>query len=329
MRRREFITLLGGVVAAWPLEARAQPTERMRRIGVLHQYAASDPEGQRRLAAFVDGLRELGWTEQRNAIFEIRYAAGNFDRLPTLVDELLKAKVEVILTSGTEPVEAARKATHVSPIVMATIGDPVGAGIVASLARPGENITGLSNLATDLTAKRVQLLHETVPNLTRAATLWNPDNASVALKFKEIESACQKRGIEVVSLQARKPDDIENAFRLETDTSVKALIIADDVFLASRRARIIELALQHKLPVSSEFRQFTNAGGLFSYGPNQIDMYRRAASYVDKILKGAKPADLPIEQPVRFDLVINLKTAKALGLEVPAQIQQIADEVIE
>ena len=189
--------------------------------------------------------------------------------------------------------------------------------------------TGLSNLATDLTAKRVQILQEIVPNLARAAALWNPNNASVAIKFKEIETACQNRGIEVVSLQAHRPDDIENSFRLATDASVKALIIADDVFLASRRARIVELALHHKLPVSSDFRQFTNAGGLFSYGPNQIDMYRRAASYVDRIFKGAKPADLPIEQPVRFELVVNLKTAKALGLDVPLHLQQLADEVIE
>jgi putative tryptophan/tyrosine transport system substrate-binding protein len=328
MKRREFITLLGGA-AAWPLAARGQPRERMRRIGVLHQYSANDPEGQRRLAAFVDGLGELGWTEQRNVTFEIRYADGNFDRLATLVDELLAANVEVILTSGTEPVDAARKATKAIPIVMATIGDPVGAGIVASLARPGGNITGLSNLATDSTAKRVQVLHEIVPNLARVAALWNPDNASVALKFKEIEAACQKRGIDVVSVQAHRPDEIAAGFKVATESRVKAVIIADDVFLASRRSQIIALALQYRLPVSSEFRQFTNAGGLFSYGPNQIDMYRRAASYVDKIFKGARPADLPIEQPVRFELVINLKTAKALGLDVPLQVQQLADEVIE
>jgi putative ABC transport system substrate-binding protein len=271
----------------------------------------------------------LGWTEQYNAVFEIRYANGNFDRLATLVDELLKANVEVILTAGTEPVEAARKATKTIPIIMANIGDPVGTGIVASLRRPGGNITGLSLLATDLTAKRVQLLHDFIPSLTRVAALWNPNNASVALKFKEIEAACQQRSIDVVSLKAARPDEIEDAFKVAAESRVQALIIADDAFLASRRSRIIELAFQYKLPVSSEFKLFANAGGLFSYGPYQIDLYRRAAGYVDKVLKGAKPADLPIEQPLRFELVVNLKTAKALGLDVPLTVQHFADEVIE
>jgi putative tryptophan/tyrosine transport system substrate-binding protein len=264
MRRRDFINAVASSAAAWPLGARAQPAERMRRIGVLHQYSANDPEGQRRLTAFMDGLRELGWTEPRNATFEIRYAGGNFDRLSTLVDELLKANVDVILTAGTEPVEAARKATKTIPIVMATIGDPVGIGIVASLAKPGGNITGLSNLGTDITAKRVQWLHDIVPDLTRVAALWNPSNASVVLKFKEIETACQKLTIALVSLQANKPDDIENGFRLAAQAGVKALITVDDGFLASRRSQIIELAMQYKLPVSSEFRQFTNAGAFLA-----------------------------------------------------------------
>jgi ABC-type uncharacterized transport system substrate-binding protein len=328
MRRREFLGVVGGA-AAWPLDARGQQPGPMRRIGVLHQYSANDPEGQRRLAAFVQGLQELGWTEKRNIIFELRYAGGNFDRLPTFVDELLKSNVEVIITSGTEPVEATRRATRTVPIVMATIGDPIGAGIVTSLARPGGNITGLSNLATDLTAKRLQLFSDIIPELTIVAVLWKSDNASVAQKFNEIKIAYQKRGIQIVSLPVLKPGDIEDGFRVAGSANVKALVIADDVFLASRRSRIIELAMQYKLPVSSEFRQFADAGGLFSYGPYQMDMWRRAASYVDKILKGAKPADLPIEQPTRFELVINLKTAKTLGLKIPPTLMTIADEVIE
>jgi putative ABC transport system substrate-binding protein len=328
MRRREFICLLSGA-AAWPIAARGQRPDRLRRLGVLHQYAATDPEGQRRYAAFVQGLEGLGWTADRNVTFEIRYAGGKFERLPILVAELLDANPDVIVTAGTEPVEALRKATKTVPIVMATIGDPVGAGIVASLARPGGNVTGLSNLATELSAKRLDLTSEILPSLARVAVLWNPNNASATLKVKEIEAAARMKGIQIQGLPARRPSDVDEGFQLAAQSGAEALFLADDGFLASQRSRIVELALRYRLPVNSEFRMFADAGGLLSYGPNQIEMWRRAASYVDKIFKGANPAEIAVEQPTQFELVINLKTAKGHGLTVPPSVLARADEVIE
>jgi putative tryptophan/tyrosine transport system substrate-binding protein len=328
MKHRPIGLLLILALFAAPLAVHAQPTDRMRKIGVLQQYAENDLEGQRRFAALIRGLQDLGWQEGRNVALEIRYAGGKFDRLPTQVAELLQANVDLIVTAGTEPTEAARKATKIIPIVMATIGDPVGIGIVASLSRPGGNITGLSNQATDLSAKRLEMINGILHGLARLAVLWNPDNASVALKFKEIEAAARGIGMEVESLRARLPSEIDEGFQRAAEAGAKAVITADDVFLASHRARIVDLAMRYRLPVASEFRQFTDAGGLLSYGPDQIDMWRRAATYVDKIFKGAKPADLPVEQPMKFELVINLKTAQALGLTVPPALLFQADEVI-
>jgi ABC-type uncharacterized transport system substrate-binding protein len=317
------------VILVAPLAARAQQADRMRKIGVLQQYAEHDSEGQRRFAALKRGLQDLGWQEGRNVTLEMRYAGGKFDRLPTQVAELLQANVDLIVTAGTEPTAAARKATTIIPIIMATIGDPVGTGMVASLSRPGGNITGLSNQATELSAKRLEMLNDILHGLARLAVLWNPDNASVGLKVKEIEAAARALGTKVESLRARLPSDIDEGFQRAAEAGAKAVLTADDVFLASQRERIVGLAMRYRLLVASEFRQFTDAGGLLSYGPDQIDMWRRAATYVDKILKGAKPADLPVEQPTKFELVINLKTAKALGVTIPPSLLVLANEVIQ
>ena len=328
MKHRSLELLIILALFVVPLGVRAQHADRMRKIGVLQQYAEHDPEGQRRFTALIRGLQDLGWEEGRNVVLEIRYAGGKFDRLPTQVAELLQANVDLIVTAGTEPTEAARRATKTIPIVMATIGDPVGTGIVASLSRPGGNITGLSNQATELSAKRLEMMNEILHGLARPAVLWNPNNASVGLKFKEIEAAARVIGMEVESLRARLPHEIDEGFQRAAESDAKAVIIADDVFLASQRARVIDLQMRYRLPVSSEFRQFTEAGGLLSYGPDQIDMWRRAAIYVDKIFKGAKPADLPVEQPTKFELVINLKAAQALGLTIPPLLLYQANEVI-
>jgi putative ABC transport system substrate-binding protein len=327
--RRKLVIAIGASALAIPLFARAQQTDRIRRIGVLQQYAATDTEGQRRTSAFLMGLQELGWKEGQNFSLEIRYANGMFERAPALVAELLQAHVDVLVTAGTETVEAARNATKTVPIIMATIGDPVGAGIIASLARPGGNITGLCNYAKELSAKRLELIAEIIPGMGRVAVLWNPNNASVMLKFKETEEAARVKGIQVESIPVRHPDEIDQGFQRARQAGVKAIVIADDVLLSSQRGRIVELAMRNRLPMTSEFTQFADAGALMSYGPDQIDMWRRAALFVNKILKGAKPADLPVEQPTRFEMVINMKTAKTLGVKIPNSILVRADRVIE
>ena len=266
---RLIVTLAFTILVA-PLATRAQQADRMKTIGVLQPYAEHDPEGQRRFGALLRGLQDLGWQEGRNMALEIRYAGAKFDQLPAQIAELLHANVDLIVTAGTQPIQAARKATTSIPIVMATIGDPVGAGIVASLSRPGGNITGLSNQATELSAKRLEMLNDILHGLTRLAILWNPDNASASLKFTEIETAARALGIEVEPLRARLPSDIDEGFHRAAEMGIKAVMIADDVFLASHRVRVVDLAMQYRLLVSSEFRQFTDAGSFMSYGPDQI-----------------------------------------------------------
>jgi putative ABC transport system substrate-binding protein len=329
MRRREFITLLGGAAVAWPLAARAQQSDRVRRIGMLLSYVASDAENQARVAAFQTTLHQLGWTEGRNVTFEFRYAEGKLDRLAVLATELVRMNVDVILTAGTEPIDAARKATSIIPIVMATVGDPVAAGFVASLARPGGNVTGLSLFATELSAKRLELLKETLPGLKRLAMILNPDNASVVLKSKEIEAAARVLGVQIQSLQIRNAEDIEKMLEPAMLANVDAVITTDDALQLINRSRIITLAKQGGIPVAAELGELARTGALISYGPSVVDLWRRAAGQVDKILKGVKPADIPVEQPTRFELIINLKTAEALGLTVPPTLLTRADEVIE
>jgi putative tryptophan/tyrosine transport system substrate-binding protein len=330
MRRREFITLVGGAAAASSrLAARAEQGERARRIGVLQGLSESDPEWSRRFGAFKQRLQELGWTEGRNVVFEFRFAGGKPERLPALAAELIHSAVDVILTNASQPIEAARKATSTIPIVMASVGDALGAGYVASLARPGGNVTGLTLVATDQSAKRLQLLKEIVPNLGRVAVLWNGNASGHRLQLQEIERATPTLGIVLLSFPIRTADDIQGSLQVAMQANAQALVTMDDPVVQSQRGPIVAFAMAHGLPVMSEFRPATEAGTLMSYGPNQIDLWRRSAIYVDKILRGANPADLPVEQPTKFELVINLKTAKALGLTIPPSVLAIADEVIE
>jgi ABC-type uncharacterized transport system substrate-binding protein len=324
MKRREFITLLGGA-AAWPLAARAQHTG-IYRIGYL------DPGSISRVApfnAFMDGFRELGWVEGKNIAFERRHAENHLEWLPEFAAELVRLNVDVILAAGTLGPLAAKRATTTIPIVMTAAGDPVGSGLVASLAQPNGNITGMSLMAPDLGGKRLGLLKEFVPQLSRVAVLWNAANPYPALVFKETQAAGQKLGIQVQSLEVRSPDDFDGAFERTRRWRPDALITVEDPLTVTYRKRIADVALDEQLPSLYGVREFVEVGGLISYGGNVTDLFRRAAGYVDKILKGAKPADLPVQQPTRFEMVINLKTAKALGLTVPLIMQMTADEVIE
>ena len=327
MKRREFITLVGGAAAAWPLKARAQQPQRMRRIGRLSplSVAAEAPM----LAGLRQGLNELGWIEGQNFAFELRFADGNLDRLPQLADELVREKVDVIVTGSSPGASAAKNATSTIPIVMVTTGNPVQGGLIATLARPGGNVTGVTALGQVLNAKRLELLKEAVPSLKRVAILTNPASPYTDPFLQESEAAVHALGIEVRVLEAREPHDLERAFETIVNEHAEALMVLADPMFITHRRRIVELAVKNGLPSVFGERGSVHAGGLIFYGASLPDMYRRAATYVDKILKGAKPADLPVEQPTAFELAINLKTAKVLGLELPWFLQQRADEVIE
>jgi putative ABC transport system substrate-binding protein len=330
VNRRQFTTLLGGAAAAWPVAVRAQQQPgRLRKVGLLLGVSPSDADWLRRVVSFTQALQLLGWTAGRNVIFETRYAEGKLDRLPALVAELIQANVDVVVTQGSEPVQATRKATDTTPIVMAAVGDAVGAGFVASLARSGANVTGLTLVATEQAAKRVELLKETLPRLARFAVLWNSNNPGVQLQIREMERAAPLLGIQLHSLPVTDAGDFEKAIQAAAQARAEALVSIDDLLVIGHRVRIVELAMQQRLPVMAEFKPFATAGALMSYSPDQVDMWRRAAGYVDRILKGTKPADLPVEQPTKFELIINLKTAKALGLEIPPTLLARADEVIE
>jgi putative tryptophan/tyrosine transport system substrate-binding protein len=328
MRRREFIGLVGSA-AAWPFAARAQQAVQPRKIGVLMGIAESDSEGRHRLAVFTQALREMGWTEGQTITIETRYADAKPERLPALAAELVQANVDLIVTQAAQPIEAARAATSTIPIVMASVGDALGAGYVTSLARPGGNVTGLTLVATDQSAKRLQLIREISPNLTRVALLWNGNASGHRLQLKEMELAAPALGIVLQSLPIRNANEIDASLSAAMQANAQAIITMDDPLVQSQSAHVVAFAMRQRLPVMGEFRPITEAGALMSYGPNQIDMWRRAAAYVDKILKGAKPADLPVEQPTKFELIVNLKTAKALGLAVPDTLLARADEVIE
>ena len=329
MQRRGFITALGGAVVTWPLAARAQRLDRLRRIGLLLPYIESDSQAQARVTAFLTALQKRGWDSGRNVAFEFRYAEGQLDRLPALAADLVHTNVDVILTAGSEATDAARKATTKIPIVMATVGDPEAAGFITSLAQPGGNVTGASLFATGLTAKRLGLLKEILPALTRLAVLWSANNASVVQKFKQAEMAAPVLGVQLQSLELRAPSDIEKSFESAAQFGAEAVMTTEDAIQITYRARVVDLAKRQRIPVSSEFGDFAHAGALMSYGPSVLDSFRQAAGYIDKILNGAKPADLPVEQPTRFELIINLKTAQALGLTVPPTLLARADEVIE
>ena len=327
--RRQFTFTLGSVAAVWALGAQAQQPDPVKRVGILQGLAASDVEWSRRFDAFRGHLRELGWMEGRNVAFELRFADAKPERLPALAAELIRANVDVIVTNAAQPVEAARQATSTVPIVMASVGDALGAGYVASLARPGGNITGLTLFATDQSAKRLQLIKQISPSIVRIAVLWNGNASGHRLQIKEMEQAVPAMGIVLQSLPILNANELDAKLQVAVQENAQAIVTMDDPLVQSQRVRIVEFAMRRSIPVMGEFRPVTEAGGLMSYGPNQVDMWRRAADYVDKILKGAKPADLPVEQPTKFELVINRKTAMALGISVPQTLLVGADEVIE
>jgi putative ABC transport system substrate-binding protein len=326
MKRREFIALLGGGAAAWPLTAGAQQGERMRRIGVLS--AAAPSVASHWVAAFVQTLRELGWAENRNIVFEARWANGRTDRLAEIAAEFVRLKVDLIFTWATEPALVAKQATSSIPIVFALATDPVGSGLVASLARPGANATGLSIQNIDLIGKRIELLRELVPALSRLAVVANVAQSDPAREMHEVEGAARRVGFAVAALELRRAEDIVPAFEA-LDRRAEALFVVGDPLTYTHREEINGLAAGARLPAIYANSDFVAAGGLISYGTNFPDLFRRGAHYVDKILRGAKPGDIPVEQPVKFDLAINLRTAKALGLDLPPTLLARADEVIE
>jgi ABC-type uncharacterized transport system substrate-binding protein len=325
MRRREFITLLGGAAAAWPLAARAQQ-QKLPTIGFL--VAGTPLSHGQWVAAFVQRLRELGWIEGRTVAIEYRWAEGRTERFDEIAAEFVRRKVDVIVTSATAAIAAAKQATSVIPIVFAAAGDPVGTGLVASLARPGGNVTGLSIQQTDLAAKRLELLREVVLGLRRLAILANVGGPSVVLDMREVQATARTLGFEVITSEIQRGEDIVPAFEA-LDGRADALYVCIDPLVNTHRIRINTLALAARLPTMHGSREGVEAGGLMSYGPNLLDLFRRAADFVDKVLRGAKAGDIPVEQPRKFDLVINLTTAKALGLEVPPTLLARADEVIE
>jgi putative tryptophan/tyrosine transport system substrate-binding protein len=325
MRRRKLMTLLGTALA-WPLVARAQQPAKLPTIGYLGP--ATRTLDSERLAAFVKRLRDLGWIEGRTIAIEYRWAEGRNERLAETATEFVRLKMDVIVTSATPPSVAVKQATFVIPIVFAAVGDPVGAGVVESLARPGGNATGLSLQQTDAAGKRIELLREVVPGLRRLAIMANSGSRSVLLDMREAQAATRVLGLEAVTSDIRLPEDITPAFDA-LKGRVDAIYVCNDPLAVTNRVRINTLALGMRLPTMFGAREFVEAGGLMSYGANFPELYRRAAELVDKILRGAKPADLPVEQPTKFDLVINLTTAKALGLGLSPTLLARADEVIE
>jgi putative ABC transport system substrate-binding protein len=328
-RRRFLLTSLAGALAT-PLAAGAQQAEKLPRVGFLSAHSGSDPQVQRSLEAFRQGLRELRYVEGQSIAIEYRWAEGKVERLLELAMQLVRLKVDVIVASGGLPVaQAAHQATKTIPIIMTGPADPVAAGLVASLARPGGNITGLAIISHELVGKELELLREVVPKVSRVAVLWNPTNPGNTLQMRAAEASAQTLGVRLQSLEARGPGEIDQAFAAMTRERAGALLVLLDSMLLAQRGRIADLAAKNRLPAVYGLRLHANAGGLMAYAANPLHVSRRIASYVDRILKGAKPADLPIEQPTEFELVINLKTAKALGLTIPQSLLLRADQVIQ
>jgi ABC-type uncharacterized transport system substrate-binding protein len=324
--RREFITLLGGAAAAWPLAARAQQAGKVPTIGFVG--GGSRPSQGPWMEAFARRLRELGWTEGRTVAIEYRWAEGSRNRLAEIAAEFVRLKVDLIYAAGTEPALAAKQATSTIPIVFPVTGDPVGTGLVESLARPGGNATGLSNLAVDLAAKRLEILRDVFPGFSRLAVMVNSAYSGGRLELGELQAAAKTLAIDVIPLEFRRPEEIAPAFETLKGRA-EALYIVGDPLTNIQRMRIMTFALATRLPTMCVQREFLENGCLISYGPNYLDLNRRAADLVDKILRGAKPADLPVEQPTKLDLVVNLITARALGVTVPPTLLTRADEVIE
>jgi putative tryptophan/tyrosine transport system substrate-binding protein len=325
MRRRDFITLVG-IALTWPILARAQQPAKLRTVGYLGS-ATPATQGQW-VAAFAQRLGELGWIEGRTVAIEYRWGEGREERFNEIAAEFVRRKIDVILTVSTSAIVAARRATSDIPIVFAAAGDPVGIGLVASLARPGGNLTGLSLQAPDLAGKRLELLGEVVPGLRRVAILANVGARIGVLQMSEAQATARTLGLEAVPLEIRRAEEITPALQ-GLGRRADALYVSPDPIMITNRSLINTLALGERLPTMHDFREYVEAGGLMSYGPNLADLFRRSADYVDKILRGAKPGDIPIEQPTKFDLIINIKTAKALGIDVPPSLLARAAEVIE
>ena len=326
MKRRQFITLIGGAAAGWPLAARAQQPA-MPLIAILN--AGSQESTAQGYAAFRNELRQLGYVEGRNIRFEFRFADGFLDRLPRLAEETVRLEPAIIVSAPMPANVAVHQVTNTIPIVMSTGADPVGFGLVQSLSHPGGNVTGLTNFAEALASKQLDLMRELRPGLTRVAVLVNVGNPLHVPQWRETQDASASASIALVPYEFHKPDDFEPAFTAFVQAKAEAVLVPPDTTFGSYRARIAELAIKARLPAIFANRLSAEAGGLLSYGPDPVENYRHAAVFVDKILKGAKPADLPVEQPTKIEFVINLKTAKALGIEIPAQLLARADEVIE
>ncbi len=308
----------------------AQPREKVPRVGYLNPGSSSDPLRLRRFDAFRQGLRELGYVDGQNIAIESRWADGKYDRYPALAADLVRLKVDVIVAQSGAATQAVQQATRTIPIVMSLVIDPVGIGLVASLARPGGNVTGTSFMGPDLVGKQLQLLKEVVPKVSRVALLRNPANPASALGLREAEATARALGVRLQALEARNPQEIDSAFAAMTRERAGALVIFPDPIFGNQRRQIAELAAKRRLPaIHGGLPEYAEAGGLMVYSPNILDLKRRAATYVDKILKGAKPADLPVEQPTKFELVINLRTAKAIGLTIPPSLLQRADQIID
>jgi putative tryptophan/tyrosine transport system substrate-binding protein len=326
--RRQFISVLGGATLAWPLAARTQQP-KIFRLGYLDPDVASEPTARNLRRQFLLGLRDLGDIEGRDFRVEDRNADGILERLPVLAADLANLPVDIIVTAGDAAIHAAMQASDKIPIVMTISGDPIGSGIIASLARPGGNVTGMSALASEMTGKRLELLKEMIPRASRLAVLWNPSNKSKIEEWKNTQTAAKATGLTLISVEARSSEEIEAAFGSILRERPDAMITLSESLMLANRERIGHFALSNRLPMFAETRELAVAGGLASYGASRPDLWRRAASYVDKIMRGANPSDIPVEQPVRFELVINLKTAKAIDLDVPPMLLGRADEVIE
>jgi putative tryptophan/tyrosine transport system substrate-binding protein len=324
--KRVACLALAGSLIALSFPAEAQQAKKVARIGYLSR--SSESGNLPRIAAFRQGLRDLGHIEGQNFVIEYRYAEGKSDRLPALAADLLQLKVDVIVAPGTGPVSAAKKATRTIPIVMVNAADPVGDGFVSSLAWPGGNVTGLSNIAPDLSGKRLELLKEAIPKASRMAILWNPVVPQRSIEVKETEVVAHILGVQLQSVKARAAGDLEPAFSAMIEGRANALIVLGDGMFNAHRTRILSLAVKSRLPAMYSEEEYVLAGGLMVYAPSTSDLARRAATYVDKILKGAKPADLPVEQPTKFELLINLKAAKQIGLTIPPNVLARADKVI-
>jgi putative tryptophan/tyrosine transport system substrate-binding protein len=328
-RRRFLLTSLAGVIAAPLATVTAQPREKVPRVGYLTAGSHSDQGRQRRFEAFRQGLRELGYVEGQNIAIESRWAEGKDDRYPALAADLVRLKVAVIVAVGGAATKAAQQATRTIPIVMSLVNDPLGSGLVPNLARPGGNVTGISLMAPDLVGKQLGVLKEMIPKVSRVALLRNPANPASAPQLREAETAARALGVRLQTLEARVSQEIDSAFAAMTRERAGALVVLTDSIFTNQRRQIAELAAERRLPAVYGNTEHAEAGGLVAYGANFLDLERRAATYIDRLLKGAKPSDLPIEQPSKFELIINLKTAKALGLTIPPSLLARADQVIE